>query len=145
MPEKEGNNSPSLTHSDNSSEDSENIGGEYDLRKSFVRRQRNEEIRPWREVESAGEVYNMEAWGQRSEKSGYSVYMFLSQMKWRGFDTNADGNHANTTFCVDLTHPIPNERAHMSNSVFMGFGNSSNGNYPYAAIVPLNHSWMVFA
>jgi len=74
MPEKEENNSPPLTHSDNSSEDSENIGGEYDLRKSFVRRQRNEEIRPWRKVESAGEVYNMEAWGQRSEKSGCSIY-----------------------------------------------------------------------
>jgi len=75
LPGKRVSNSQSLIEPDHSPEDSKDNGDEYDLRKSFgSRRREREEIRPWRKREDIGEVYNSEAWGQRSEKSGCSVY-----------------------------------------------------------------------
>jgi len=71
MPANRDNESPPLIAPYNPSSEDNNT---YDLREAFVRRPQKEETRPWKKRENTGEVYNLEAWGQRSEKSGNSIY-----------------------------------------------------------------------
>ena len=71
MPGKKDNKSPPLTAPDHSLSEENNT---YDLREAFVRRHQREETRPWKKRENTGELYNVESWGQQSEKSGCSIY-----------------------------------------------------------------------